>query len=66
MTTVESLEQAVASLPPKDLAEFRHWFAEFDGAIWDKQIETDALAGKLDVWADEALAEYRVGKVREI
>jgi hypothetical protein len=66
MTTVESLEQAVKKLPPKELAEFRRWFAEFDAAVWDAQIETDAAAGKFDALAAEALAEHKAGRTREI
>ena len=66
MSIVEAIEEAVAKLPPGDLAEFRRWFAEFDGAAWDERIECDARAGKLDGFADEALAEYRAGKVQEI
>lgn len=59
MTTVESIEQAVAHLPPTDLAEFRRWFAEFDATAWDRQIEADATAGKLERLAEESLARYR-------
>ena len=66
MTTVESLERAVVSLPPQELAEFRRWFAEFDAAAWDTQIETDAAAGKFDAMAAQALAEHQAGKTREI
>ena len=66
MTTVESLEHAVAKLPATDLAAFRRWFAEFDDTRWDAQIEADAAAGKLDAMAAEALAEYNAGKAREI
>lgn len=58
-TTVEAIESAIQRLPPSDLAEFRRWFAEFDSARWDAQIEADANAGKLDALANEALAEYR-------
>lgn len=66
MTSVETLEAAVSQLPPHDLAEFRRWFTEFDAAAWDKQIETDAAAGKLDALAAEAVAEYAAGQVREL
>jgi hypothetical protein len=31
---------------------------------WDRQIEADAAAGKLDFLADEAPAEHRAGKTR--
>ena len=66
MSNVEAIEEAVQSLPPVELAEFRRWFAEFDAAAWDSQIEADADAGKLDALAAEALAEYRDGGAREL
>lgn len=61
MENVRSIEHAVESLPPSELAEFRRWFAEFDGYAWDRQIEKDASSGKLNQLAAEALADYRVG-----
>ena len=64
MGNVKSIEKAVEALPPSELAEFRHWFAEFDAAVWDKQIERDAASGKLDALAAEALADYRTGSAR--
>jgi len=66
MTNIESLEHAIEQLPPKELAEFRRWFAEFDAAVWDAQIEADAAAGKFDALAQDALAEYKTGKALEI
>jgi hypothetical protein len=60
MENVKSIEYAVESLPPSELAEFRRWFVEFDGHAWDKQIEGDASFGKLDHLAAGALADYRV------
>ncbi len=66
MGNVKSIEKAVELLPPAELAEFRHWFAEFDAAAWDKQIEQDANSGKLDSLAAEALADYRSGAAREL
>ena len=66
MTTLETAEKVVAELSPTELAQFRRWFAVFDGDSWDAQIEVDAAAGKLDALAEEALAEYRAGKSVEI
>ncbi|HTH80426.1 MAG TPA: hypothetical protein VL593_15755 [Ramlibacter sp.] len=59
MRNVKSIEKAVQSLPPQELAEFRHWFAEFDAAEWDSQVERDAKSGSLDQLACEALADYK-------
>ena len=64
MRNLKAIEDAVGSLQPSELAEFRHWFAEFDASAWDQQIERDAAAGKLDAVAAEALANYRAGPVR--
>lgn len=66
MENVKSIEKAVASLPPSDLAEFRRWFAEYDATAWDTQIEQDAAFGKIDGLAAEALADYRTGTAREL
>ena len=66
MSTVEAIENAVKVLPASDLAKFRRWFAEFDAAAWDAQIELDAKTGRLDRMAQEAVVEYRSGSAREI
>ncbi len=66
MSTLETAEKIVTALSPDELARFRQWFAEFDGAQWDAQIEADAAAGKFDTLAEEALTEYRAGRATEI
>lgn len=66
MSDVQKLEHAVEHLSKPQLAEFRRWFSEFDADAWDRQIEADAAAGKLDALADEALAEFHSGKAREL
>ena len=66
MENIESIEKAVASLPPTDLAKFRRWFAEYDATAWDKQIEQDTASGKIDGLAAEALADYRAGAAQEL
>jgi hypothetical protein len=64
--TTEDIEKAVEQLPPRELARFRAWFEAFDASQFDAAIERDALAGKLDALADEALAEHRAGGSREL
>ena len=65
MSKVESLEKRISALSAQELAEFRQWFAEFDAAAWDRQIERDVKAGKLDALADEALRDHAAGKSTE-
>ena len=62
MSTIEQIEDAVRRLSSEELAEFRTWFAEFDGVLWDRQIEEDVAAGRLDAVAEEALSDLREGR----
>ena len=66
MGDLEELESRIRRLSPEDLAKFRAWFAEFDAALWDRQIELDAKRNKLDRLAKEALAEYEAGKAKKL
>jgi len=66
MTTVEEIERAILQLPAAELDKFRVWFETFDARRFDERIERDARAGKLDRMADEALAEHRAGRTREL
>ena len=62
MSTIEEIENAVGRLSGEELDAFRAWFAEFDAAAWDRQIEQDIAAGRLDALADEALEDLRQGR----
>ena len=66
MTRLEQIEREVANLAPEELAAFRAWFAEYDWKIWDRELEHDVAAGKLDRFADEALEEYEQGETTKL
>ena len=66
MTKIEKLEREIRELSAKELSTFRRWFAEFDSADWDEQLERDAAAGKLDGLADAALADHHAGRSRKL
>lgn len=61
MKKVQRIEQQIKALSSKELAELRSWFLEFDWAAWDRQLERDVRAGKLDALADEAVREHAAG-----
>ncbi len=62
MSNVENLERQVKDLSPEELAAFRKWFLAYDWEVWDRQVEQDALAGKLDALAEKALQDHAAGK----
>ena len=66
MTKVEKLENEVQRLNPEELSAFRDWFRRYDSDEWDKEIERDVSAGRLDKLAEEAIAAHKAGKTREL
>ena len=66
MTTVQEIQRAVQHLPKPEMDYFRSWFLTFDQDIWDKQLEGDALNGKLDALADQALLDLKEGQCTEL
>ena len=66
MSKVENIEREIQKLTPSELEAFRRWFREYDSDEWDRQIEEDIRAGKLDELAEEALVAHRAGKSKEL
>jgi hypothetical protein len=66
MTQVQEIENAIESLSRDDYARLREWFLERDWANWDRQIEMDSQSGKLDFLIEEALAEKKQGRLKEL
>lgn len=66
MSTVHEIEQAIRALEPKDLAALRDWFAVFDAEVWDRQLEQDVAAGRLDRLAEEALRDLKEGRCTDL
>ena len=62
VNTLQAIEQAVSQLSSDELASFRTWFAEFDAAAWDKQLEADVESGKLKSLAEKAVQDLRAGR----
>ncbi len=66
MGKIENLEEQVRALSPEDFARFREWFAQFDAEAWDRQLEADVKAGKLDKLAERALRAHAAGQSTEL
>lgn len=66
MSRVERVEEAVKALDADELSEFRAWFAEYDWAVWDQQLERDVQAERLNDLADEALQDHASGQTKPL
>jgi hypothetical protein len=60
--SVEELELVVSRLAADELALFSQWFDEFRAEQWDRQIEADLLAGKLDPAGRRADDDFESGR----
>ena len=67
MSTVTEIIEAVKQLNKEEKGEFLTRLAEvdFDDA-WDRQIEADTQAGRLDPLWQQALQEIRKGNVKPL
>ncbi|MBE9136674.1 hypothetical protein IQ254_05570 [Nodosilinea sp. LEGE 07088] len=66
MSNLEQIEAAIASLPSSEFDKLRAWFFDLDYERWDQQLEQDISDGKLDAFAQEAIAEFEAGYCREL
>jgi len=56
---VEEIAEAIAKLPPDQLARFRRWFTAFDAGRTNHTQELDSTATKLGRLAGRAFAELK-------
>jgi hypothetical protein len=64
--SVAELESAIAQLPANEFAELLAWFENYRERVWDKQIEDDLDAGRLNRLLAEVDEEHRAGLARPL
>lgn len=60
--SVQEIESAVTRLSAEELSQFPQWFEEYAADQWDRQIEQDALSGRLDAALERADDHYKAGR----
>lgn len=66
MMQVEQLQREIEALPERDYARLRQWFAELDWRRWDRQLEANVAAGKLDFLLEEAQTAKAQGTLQAL
>jgi hypothetical protein len=64
--SITEIQTAVKQLSKDELAEFLEWLDNFQESLWDRQIEEDLKAGKLDCLMRQAAQAFNEGKCQEI
>ena len=58
---VKEIETAITQLSAEDVAKLVGWLEDYQAQLWDKQIEEDLEAGRLDALLAEVDKEYEAG-----
>jgi hypothetical protein len=66
MEKLEDIIQALQRLSPEELTKFEAWYDEFAAALFDAKLARDSLNGKFDALAEQAIADFKAGRCREI
>ena len=62
MSRVENIENQIKELSQDELTALRKWFAAFDADAWDRQMEADINAGRLEPLAERSLRDHEAGQ----
>jgi hypothetical protein len=66
MSRIDELKADIDRLPSDEVAELFRWLSEKEWESWDKQIEADSQAGRLDFLLREAREEKAKGILKEM
>jgi hypothetical protein len=64
--SLHELEAAVTQLPIEELTAFARWFEEYLADAWDRRIEADIQAGRLDEAGRRADADFEAGRCKPL
>jgi len=66
MSTVAEIESAIKKLKPQEIYKVGNLVDELREELWDRQIDADAKAGKLDQLMEEAKQDYLAGRCKPL
>jgi hypothetical protein len=66
MSTVEEIEAAIRQLPKAEFWRLTDRLIALREEEWDREIEADAKAGRLDRWFEQADRDFEAGRCREL
>ncbi len=66
MTTLPEIETAIKQLPEGDVRQLFDWLQEYLNQKWDRQIEDNLGAGKLDKLIAKVESDIAANRVRNL
>ena len=66
MANITKIQEEILALSETDYQQLKQWLNELDKDEWDRQIEADSNAGKLDFLIAEALEAKEKGTLKNL
>lgn len=66
MTRIAKIQEEILALSETDYLQLKQWFDELEWDKWDRQIEEDSNAGKLDFLIAEAREAKEKGTLKNL
>ncbi len=66
MSKLQLIQAEIETLTLDDFTYLKNWINELDAQKWEKQIESDSHAGKLDFLIEESLLEKSKNQLQEL
>ncbi len=66
MSKIDQLKAEIEKLPTQELGELYRWLSKKDWERWDKEIEADSQAGRLDFLVREAREQKAKGTLKDL
>jgi hypothetical protein len=66
VSKLDELKAEIEGLPNEEFAEIVRWLSKKDWEKWDKEIDADSQAGRLDFLAREAREEKTKGNLKDL
>ena len=66
MTRIAKIQEEILALSETDYLQLKQWFDELKWNKWDRQIEEDSNAGRLDFLIDEAREAKETGTLKNL
>jgi hypothetical protein len=64
--SIEEIETAITQLPAQEVKRLLAWLEDYHHRVWDRQIEGDLEAGRLDTLLSEVESEYQAGRAQPL
>lgn len=66
MTRIAKIQEEILALSETDYLQLKQWFDELKWDKWDRQIEEDSNAGRLDFLIDEVREAKEKGTLKNL